>query len=248
VIFNDLHQRQEVFDTLLRQIQNIDYDFVVYNGDCIDDPKDRDQATRFMKILTESVNGASIPTFFIRGNHEIRNAYSIGLRDHMDYAGGRTFGAFNWGDTRIVILDCGEDKKDDHREYSGLNDFTRLRMEQVDFLKKELASKEFKNADKRILLHHIPIWGWKNGNLCEPLWRPLLEKAPIDLAVNGHMHWYAFHPVGTYEKNPYPVIVGGGKSVESATVVVIEKTRGQIHVKVIKHDGSVILDWKDTDK
>ena len=247
VIFNDLHQKDNVFKGLYEQVKDINYDFVVFNGDCIDDPKDHNQATRYIKLLTESVGGESVPTFFIRGNHEIRNAYSIGLRDHFDYAGGRTFGAFNWGDTRIVILDCGEDKKDDHPEYSGLNDFTHLRMEQVDFIKQELASKEFKKADKRILLHHIPIYGWKNGNLCEPLWRPMLDKAPFDLAVNAHMHWYAFHPVGSCE-NPYPVIVGGGKSMESATVVVIEKSRGLIHVKVLKADGSIILDWKDSER
>ena len=66
--------------------------------------------------------------------HEIRNAYSIGLRDHYDYVGDRTYGSFNWGDTRIVMLDCGEDKPDDHWVYYGLNDFTQLRNEQVDFL------------------------------------------------------------------------------------------------------------------
>lgn len=246
IIFNDLHQKDDVFKALFEQVKDVDYDFVVFNGDCIDDPKDRDQATRYIKLLTETVGGESIPTFFIRGNHEIRNAYSIGLRDHFDYAGGRTFGAFNWGDTRIVILDCGEDKKDDHREYSGLNDFTHLRLEQVDFIKEELASREFKEADKRILLHHIPIYGWKNGNLCEPLWRPMLDNAPFDLAVNAHMHWYAFHPVGSCE-NPYPVIVGGGKSVESSTVVIIEKSRGLLHVKVLRGDGTPLLDWKDTE-
>ena len=37
----------------------------------------------------------------MRGNHEIRNAYSIGLRDHFDYVGDKTYASFNWGDTRI---------------------------------------------------------------------------------------------------------------------------------------------------
>lgn len=95
------------------------------------------------------------PDFLYAGNHEIRNAYSIGLRDHFDYVGDKTYGSFNWGDTRIVMLDCGEDKTDDHWVYYDLNDFTQLRNEQVGFLKKELAAKEFKKAKKRILLHHI---------------------------------------------------------------------------------------------
>lgn len=81
----------------------------------------------------------------MRGNHEIRNAYSIGLRDHYDYVGNKTYGSFNWGDTRIVMLDCGEDKPDDHWVYYGLNDFTRLRNEQVDFLKKNWHPKSSKS-------------------------------------------------------------------------------------------------------
>ena len=243
LIFNDLHQRKHIFDPLFEQVKDVDYDFVVFNGDCIDDPKDHNQATGFIQVLTEAVNGSSIPTMFIRGNHEIRNAYSIGLRKHLDYVGGRTYGAFNWGDTRIVVLDCGEDKKDDHREYSGLNDFTSLRMEQVDFLRKELASKEFKKADRRILFHHIPIYGMLGGNLCEPLWRPLLDKAPFDVAFNAHVHKFAFHPVGSSENN-YPVVIGGGKSPENATVMVLTKTKDSLKVKVLDTNGKVLLDWK----
>jgi hypothetical protein len=47
----------------------------------------------------------------------------------------------------------------------------------VDFLKKELASKEFKKAEKRILIHHIPLYGNDYKNLCEDLWKPLLKKS-----------------------------------------------------------------------
>ena len=222
----------------------MDYDFVVFNGDCIDDPKDHDQATGFIKVLTQAVGGSSTPTMFIRGNHEIRNAYSIGLRKHLDYVGGRTYSAFNWGDTRFVILDCGEDKKDDHKEYSGLNDFTSLRLEQVDFLKKELASKEFKKAEKRILFHHIPIYGMLGGNLCEPLWRPMLDKAPFDVAFNAHVHKFAYHPEGSSQNN-YPVIIGGGNSMKSATVMVLEKRNDKLSVKVLNAGGDVLLEWED---
>ena len=243
LIFNDLHQRKHIFDPLFEQVKDVDYDFVVFNGDCIDDPKDHNQATGFIQVLTEAVNGSSIPTMFIRGNHEIRNAYSIGLRKHLDYVGGRTYSAFNWGDTRIVVLDCGEDKTDDHREYSGLNDFTSLRMEQVDFLKKELSSRQFKKADRRILFHHIPIYGMLGGNLCEPLWRPMLDKAPFDVAFNAHVHKFAFHPVGSSENN-YPVVVGGGKSLDNATVMILVKTKDHLKVKVLDTKGKVLLDWK----
>ena len=220
VVFNDLHQHTQTFRALCQQIKNVNYDFVVFNGDCVDDPVDHNQATSFISELTEGVCGGRIPTFFMRGNHEIRNAYSIGLRDHYDYVGDRTYGSFNWGDTRIVMLDCGEDKPDDHWVYYGLNDFTQLRNEQVDFLKKELSSKEFKKAGKRVLIHHIPLYGNDGKNLCANLWTKLLEKAPFNISLNAHTHKYAYHPKGELGNN-YPVIIGGGYKMDGATVMIL---------------------------
>ena len=239
IVFNDLHRRPYVFHPLLKQIENIDYDFVVFNGDCIDDPASHEQATQFISILTEGVHGERIPTLFIRGNHEIRNAYSIGLRKHFDYIGGKTYGAFNWGDTRIVMLDCGEDKSDDHREYSGLNNFAQLRNEQVTFLQEELSSKTFKKADKRILIHHIPLYGY--NNICKELWEPFLKKAPFNISLNAHTHRFAHHPKGS-QGNNYPVIIGGGKTPEKATVMILEKKKGELRIKVLNTEGKVLLD------
>lgn len=36
----------------------------------------------------------------------------------------KTYDSFNWRDTRIVMLDCGEDKPGSHWGYYDLNDFT----------------------------------------------------------------------------------------------------------------------------
>ena len=241
VVFNDLHQHTQTFRALCQQIKNVNYDFVVFNGDCVDDPVDHNQATSFISELTEGVCGGRIPTFFMRGNHEIRNAYSIGLRDHYDYVGDRTYGSFNWGDTRIVMLDCGEDKPDDHWVYYGLNDFTQLRNEQVDFLKKELSSKEFKKAGKRVLIHHIPLYGNDGKNLCANLWTKLLEKAPFNISLNAHTHKYAYHPKGELGNN-YPVIIGGGYKMDGATVMILEKKKDELRVKVLNAKGKILLD------
>lgn len=243
IVFNDLHQHTNTFRALCKQIQNIDYDFVVFNGDCVDDPIDHNQATTFISELTEGVRGDCIPTFFMRGNHEIRNAYSIGLRDHYDYVGDKTYGSFNWGDTRIVMLDCGEDKLDTHWVYYGLNDFTQLRNEQVDFLKKELSSKDFKKAKKRVLIHHIPLYGNYEKNLCAGLWTKLLEKAPFNVSLNAHTHKYAYHPKGELGNN-YPVIIGGGYRMDGATVMILEKKKDEMRVKVLNAKGEVLLDIK----
>lgn len=240
IVFNDLHKQSETLQALYKQVKDLKYDFVIFNGDCIDDPANHEEATRFLSELNETVGAHRVPVFYIRGNHEIRNAYSIGLRSLFDYVGDKTYGAFSWGDTRFVMLDCGEDKPDTHWVYYGLNDFTDLRKAQVDFLKKELASKAFKKASKRVLVHHIPIYG--NGdryNPCRDEWGALLEKAPFAVSVNAHTHRYAYHPVGSAGNN-YPVVVGGGYRMEGATVMVLQKKGKELTLRVLNTKGEVL--------
>jgi len=158
--------------------------------------------------------------------------------------GDKTYGAFNWGDTRFVMLDCGEDKPDSTWVYYGLNDFTGLRKDQVSFLSKELNGKEFKQASKRVLLNHIPIYG--NGDAYEPcpeLWGNLLAKAPFNVNISAHTHQYAFHPKGSLGNN-FPVIVGGGYKLDSATVMVLRKKGDEMSVRVLNAKGETLLDLK----
>lgn len=240
VIFNDLHKQSETLQALCGQLKDVKFDFAVFNGDCVDDPANHDEATAFISELTEAVGGDQVPVFFMRGNHEIRNAYSIGLHGLYDYPGDKTYGAFSWGDTRIVMLDCGEDKPDDHWVYYGLNDFTQLRNDQKAFLTQELTSKEFKKANKRVLIHHIPLYGNDTKyNPCLDLWGGLLSKAPFHVNLNAHTHQYAYHEKGS-QGNPFPVIIGGGYSMKSATVMVVEKQKDELKVKVLNPQGEVV--------
>ena len=68
VIFNDLHCNKTLYHALLKQIEDVKYDFAIFNGDCVSDPEDRDQATWFVKVLTEGIKGSHVPTLFVRGN------------------------------------------------------------------------------------------------------------------------------------------------------------------------------------
>ena len=245
IVFNDLHQQSKTFEALCNQIKGIDYDFVVFNGDCIDDPYSHAQASHFLKELNEGIGADSVPVFYIRGNHEIRGAYSVGLRNLFDRPGDKAYSAFNWGDTRFVILDCGEDKPDDTNVYYGMNDFTSLRREQAQFLKSELKSKEFKKAGKKVLVHHAPIYGldvdYTDYNPCLEIWGPILEKAPFNVSLNAHTHEFAYHPRGTRGNN-FPVIIGGGYQMDSATVMILSRKGSEMRLKVIDTQGNTLLE------
>ena len=240
VIFNDLHENREVMAAFGKLLRGMKYDFAVFNGDCLTEPANREQAMHNIAEACRMVDAANHLTFFIRGNHEIRNAYSAGMHSLIGYQEGKTYGAFSWGDTRFVMLDCGEDKPDDHWVYYGLNDFTGLRREQVDFLRQELKSKAFKKADRRILINHIPIWNNSDKFApCTELWAPLLKKASFDLNVCAHVHSYGFWTAGA-EDNPCPVVRGGGPSMKKATMIVLEKRGDELTMRAVDTAGRTI--------
>ena len=239
IIFNDLHENKECFDRLRQLLSGIDYDFVIFNGDCLPEPRNRQHAIDMIHNLTDYVDGAEKPILFLRGNHEIRDFYSAGMHHLLGYYDEKTYGAFTWANTRFVMLDCGEDKPDDCPVYGGLNDFTQLRLDQTEFLKKELKSSAFKKAAHRVLISHIPIYG--NGddyNPCLKLWSPLLNKAPFNVAFGAHNHTAKFYPQGTDGCN-YPVQVGGGPSVKDGTVIVLSKKGKALDMRVISTDKDI---------
>lgn len=246
IILNDIHtkySKPEVLQTLFQQIKGTKYDFVIVNGDAIDDPKNYETSVDYLDFINRQAQAHQIPIFYIRGNHEIRNAYSIGLRDLFDYVNDKTYNAFSWGDTRFVTLDCGEDKPDTHPVYYDLNDFTELRKTQAEFLRQEFRTRAFKKAKKRVLIHHIPIYGkgeeYDKYNPCRDEWGEVLAKAPFDVSINAHTHKYSFHPKGS-DGNNFPVVVGGGPQMENATIMILQKKEKDMSLRVFDTKGNTI--------
>ena len=243
IILNDLHKRNNTVDKVAALADTMDYNLVIFNGDCIDDPKDRASAMKFVSHLSEKLGKGSIPFIFIRGNHEIRGAYSIFLREIIEYSTERSFGGFSWGDTRYVILDCGEDKPDNHWVYYGLNDFEQFRLDQVDFLKQELKSKPFKSAGHKVLVHHIPIYeSDAKYNPCYDLWHPMLKNAPFTVAITGHTHAWAYHSKGSPSGNNFPLFVGGGYNIEEATIIAVRSRGKSLSTTMYDMTGKVLAE------
>ncbi len=132
---------------------------------------------------------------------------------------------------------------DSHPVYYGLNDFSQLRLDQVEFLREELSGENFLEAGKKVLVHHIPVYGLpEEYNPCLELWHPVLEEAPFDVAVNGHTHRKAYHPAGSVEGNNFPVVVGGGSSIGSGTVIILDRKGDELRLKMLSTGGDTIYD------
>lgn len=235
VVFNDLHEHQATYDFLRDTLQRegIWPDFVIFNGDCLPEPYDREHAIRMIHNLADPINAAETPVFFIRGNHEIRNFYSAGMHSLIGYPNDKTYGGISWGDTRFLILDCGEDKPDDHKEYAGFNDFTQLRAEETDYIRQELKSKAFRSAKHRILISHIPVFGNDDKyQPCAEAWAPLLKSQPFNVALFAHTHRFKYVPKGL-EGATYPVVNGGGPQIDRATVTILQKRGNKLNVRTL---------------
>lgn len=243
IVYNDIHSNMEMFQKLHSQIDNKPYDLVIFNGDCFDDVEVENDIMDRLLTYTPRIKSDEIPSIFIRGNHETRGEYSQHLWEYLGRKGGRSYSAFSLGDTRFVLLDCGEDKPDDHWVYYDMNDFTQHRLDQADFLSNELKSRAFKKANKRILIHHIPLFG---ENLdaytpCSELWIPIIEKAPFNVSLNAHTHRFEVIEKGTY-KNNFPVIIGGGNREPGGTVMVLDKKGNNMRLEVLNAGGEKLVD------
>ncbi len=243
VIFNDLHDSYPLFDKLLQHVKNVPYDIVFFNGDCIADVQSEEIAVRTISHYSRGIGADKVPSVYLRGNHETRGAYAPFLWNLLGKGGvDHSYGAFNIGDTRFVVMDCGEDKPDSTWVYYGLNDFTQFRMDQAEFLKKEIASKAFKSASKRVLLHHIPVYGM-TGRAYVPsrdLWGGILAKASFDICLNAHTHRFTHIAKGT-EGNIFPVVVGGSSNEQGATVMILRKQGKQMTLTVLNVNGETLL-------
>lgn len=67
-----------------------------------------------------------------------------------------------------------------------------------------------------------------------------MEKAPFDVSLNAHVHKFGYHPKGA-EGNTYPVIKGGGYKPESATVMILDKNKDRLNVRVLDVNGKELL-------
>lgn len=243
IVYNDIHSNMEMFNKLHSLVEDKPYDLVIFNGDCFDDVEVENDILDRLLTYTPRIKNDEIPSIFIRGNHETRGEYSLHLWDYLGRIDGRSYSAFSLGDTRFVLLDCGEDKPDDHWVYYDMNDYTQHRTDQAEFLKEELQSTAFKDANKRVLIHHIPIFGVNPDSFspCSDLWMPVLENAPFSISLNAHTHRYRVIEKGETGNN-FPVIIGGGNREPDGTVMVLEKKGDKLTVEVINAAGEKLLE------
>jgi hypothetical protein len=253
LVCNDWHRNQgEAQMTEMEPlIAGMKFDLVVFNGDCLDDLENEADLITWLDKYAKFARSSHVPLIYLRGNHETRGAMAHLLKDYVEYVkNGTSYGALNLGDTRLLFLDPGEDKPDNHVDYQGMANYQAYREEQTRYLDVELNSPEFKNAARRIAIYHIPtfssvLYDKNYYNPCLALWGAKLNAAGIDLGMHGHSHTYEYVPTGQFKgspKNNFPLYVGGGPENNAETIAILTKAGATLRLRVLDVDGNVKLD------
>ncbi len=174
-----------------------DIDLLILNGDVIDHSGDPSKFDNVYEICAQ-LTGGSKPVIFSRGNHDMRGNYAEKFAEYTPSAGGNTYYTFRLSDLWGVILDCGEDKVDEHPEYGHTVACGAFRRRQTAFLRRIIREQEREYAaagvTRRLVISHLPF----TARYAEPFnieedvyaeWARLLrEEIRPDLMLCGHVH------------------------------------------------------------
>ena len=196
---------------------------LIANGD-LGEVETEENYLEVCEFLGEATGGR-LPIVMARGNHDTRGRLAERFTDYFPANGHDTYYTFSLGAFSGLVLDCGEDKPDNHREYgskyngaavyNGTNVFERFRRRETAFLR----GVSLPAGKPHIAISHIcpsmtameadSIFNIEGELYTE--WNEELARIGIDVMLTGHLH-----RLFTLEKNderalrpnPYPVIVG----------------------------------------
>jgi len=244
LIMNDIHDRPETIPHLLG-LNKEPYDFVCFNGDIMNHLSGESQIINHLINPCTELFASDKPFLYVRGNHETRGLFARYLYDYLD-TGETPYYAFSRGPAFFVVLDSGEDKTDDHKEYSGLVSFDKYREKQAVWLEQQLKSDAAKTAKFRIIIMHIPHYhsgDWHGTLHCRQLFGPIFNKYNVNIAFNAHTHRYGLFEPSKDEHN-FPIIIGGGPHEGKRTLIQVSITEENLHVRMINDSGETVKELR----
>lgn len=219
--------------------QSLDYitdkpDLILYMGDVTSELISKDQFADYILKDAHDLSGGEIPVVYTRGNHETRGEFASQLIDYFAMETNEFYYTFEFGPLSAIVLDPGEDKEDDHKEYSGLVNFADYREQQYNWIE-GLDKSEFENSTYKIVFSHHPVLNNHFGKD----WTVPLKDLGMDLVVGGHYHKSSFI------EGELPVFIDGGKinsasGVWAASMMTLKD--GKIHMITIDNSGNILLE------
>lgn len=198
-------------------------DLLILNGDILDHSGNAENFMLYYRIA-EAITGGEAPVIISRGNHDLRGQCAEKLANYMPNENGNSFYSFRLGNLWGVLLDCGEDKSDDHPEYGGTVCCHAFRKRETDYLKTLIANAEqeynAKGVEHRVVISHVPFSAIDREpfNIEQDIygsWVKLLSKnVKPEVLLSGHIHrMYITKPGDEKDSHgmSFPTVVGSDR-------------------------------------
>lgn len=171
-----------------------DLDLLIMNGDIPNHSGNLDQIMSIFEVASKITHG-NIPIIYARGNHDTRggvapyfNLYTPVTETNKSYY------TFRFGKIWGIVMDCGEDKEDDHEELGGLAFFEPFRKKETEFIRSVVKNAkneyEAEGIETRLVICHIRVdihWNTYEEKTFKE-WINLINEINPDVVLNGHEH------------------------------------------------------------
>ena len=197
-----------------------DIDLLILNGD-MQLSSESEEEILYLHKMAADITGGAIPVVYARGNHELRGSFAEHMERYSPCENGHSYYSFRAGSVWGLVLDCGEDKQDDHAEYGNTICCSFFRRKETEFLKEIVKRAENEYAAKgvkhRIVICHMPFTKLCKGDFdierdVYSEWVGILnEEIKPEFMLAGHTHKMSiYEPGGEFDGygQKFPVIVG----------------------------------------
>ena len=179
-----------------------DIDLLIFNGDIVSYAEDA-AACHHVFYIADALTHGNIPVVYARGNHDMRGRFAEHRAAYTPLYNGKPYYTVRLGSLWCVILDCAEDKPDDHEEYGGTICCHAFREEQTAFLRNVVTEREYEadGIQTRLVLSHNPFTRVNHPPFdietdVYARWASILSDMHPDLMLCGHVHTTEIHLAG----------------------------------------------------
>jgi predicted phosphodiesterase len=183
------------YPRIVKEVNLLQPDFVVFLGDCIrgySDIATMEHQWQAFEAVTEQLE---MPVYLVVGNHDVFSKETEGLYQQRH---GRLWYSFDHRDCHFVILDSEDQTAPG-----------RIAGAQLAWLKSDLAAAKGRRS---YVFVHQPLWGMKDREFGRSEWgrrvHPLLAASGVDTVFAGHLHQYTLQP--TRDGVRYVITGGAG--------------------------------------
>lgn len=195
---SDWHTRLNIAYDAISYAGN--YDSIILLGDAVPGLMFPEEIIDYIIKFGGNVSKGEKPIIYVRGNHETRGGMAAELPDILGLDS--MYYTLSFGDYELIVLDSGEDKKDDHPEYGNMVNYEAYRKSMIKWLEETAQANESENKKRITLVHEY--------NICieEDLKNKAyeaLKKLNVNQIISGHSHTCEF-----FEEKGMEIYLDGG--------------------------------------